>query len=224
MTAAIVFSAIGLLCQGLCTLFEQKGIYNRSLPLKLFASTMFFMVGFTGFLIGSFEVYNLFIVLGLLFGVIGDFFLSYSNQVNRNLKTKYYSVGIIAFLIGHLLYLVALLITTKNILISFVVGLVLSVLLIVFILQKRKFDKFIKIFGIVYVYVLINMMTFSVFNFIGSYSTKSLLFMIGGILFLVSDMVIIINTFGKKKNKLVSAINLYVYFIAQLLIAFTTLI
>jgi len=224
MTAGIVFATFGLLIQGLYIFFEQKKIYNRSLPLKVFASFQFFLVGFIGFLSNDFSLFNLFIVLGLLFGVFGDFFLSYSNELKKEKRFKVYAVGIASFLIGHIFYIVSLMLITNNILLSLLVGTGLALVLIFVILFTRKFEKIILIFGIIYIVVLMNMFSFALFNLIGNVSKLSIIFFIGAALFSLSDLVIVFNTFGKKKSRVISIINLVVYYIAQLLIAFVTLI
>ena len=51
------------------------------------------------------------------------------------------------------------------------------------------------------------------------HATGALLFFIGAILFLLSDVILIFNTFGKEQKLSMRAANLTLYYLGQLLLA-----
>ena len=84
-------------------------------------------------------------------------------------------------------------------------------------------SKGLKIFGYVYLVIVIAMFSCaaSLLIRLGAHVT-TVLFAVGGLLFMVSDFIMIYYSFGKKIRPL-RAVNLLTYYIAQLLIALTIL-
>ena len=83
----------------------------KALILKTLASLTFIAMGITA-LTMSFDNfrYGIFIVIGLFFGMLGDVFLDLK-YAHKKYEEKYTFAGMISFLIGHLLYIVAILAT-----------------------------------------------------------------------------------------------------------------
>ena len=76
-----------------------------------------------------------------------------------------------------------------------------------------------KIFGIVYIGAIVFLNCAALANLIVQSSTFTGLFAIGAILFLVSDIVLILNTFGGKTRFALRVTNIGLYYIGQMLIA-----
>ncbi len=80
-------------------------------------------------------------------------------------------------------------------------------------------EKVFKIFGIVYIGAITVMTCTAVGNLISAPSAFTGLFAAGAVLFLVSDLVLILNTFGPESRFGLRILNLSLYYIGQLMIA-----
>ena len=63
------------------------------------------------------------------------------------------------------------------------------------------------------------MTTIAIMNLIAGFSAMKLIFAVGAVLFLLSDIILIINNFGGKNSKQLRTMNLALYYIGQLCIA-----
>ena len=76
-----------------------------------------------------------------------------------------------------------------------------------------------KIFGVVYIGAIMAMNCVACANLIQAPSAFSAVYMAGALLFLISDIVLILNTFGSKTRFSMRITNLSLYYIGQILIA-----
>ena len=75
-----------------------------------------------------------------------------------------------------------------------------------------------KIFGILYIGAIMLMNSVAAGILFSAPSSHSVVFFIGALLFLISDIVLILNTFGPKQQQKLRVTNLSLYYIGQLLI------
>ena len=81
-----------------------------------------------------------------------------------------------------------------------------------------------KIFGIFYIGAIVIMNCFAVANLLmDPTKVRYIIFVIGAISFLISDIVLILNTFGKTTRFVLRITNLSLYYIGQILIAISML-
>ena len=195
--------------------FEHQEKYVPAVILKGLASLCFVLLG-KSFSNDS-QTARL-IVSGLLLGCIADVLLNLRFVFEKKGKIIFL-VGILVFLSGHIVYLCAILPYTKNVLLCVVAGVVLTALLMKWIFTKITAQKAFKIFGIVYIgaIVLFNVVAFS--NMLTSPSTFAYYIFFGAVLFLISDIVLILNTFGSESKFSLRITNLSLYYIGQILIA-----
>lgn len=161
------------------------------------------------------------ILIGLFLGMVGDIFLNLRNQFTGGTSMKVFAVGILAFLAGHFLYIAALI--ERN---NTIVPLALVLTVIIAVLSIPQLMKHVtapnaglKIFGYVYLVVVIAMFSFTDSLWVKTGSTPlTIVFAMGALLFMVSDFIMIYYTFGKKVKPL-RAINLLCYYVGQLMIA-----
>lgn len=159
------------------------------------------------------------IILGLVAGLIGDLFLEVQYFHD---KQKNYTIhqGMIIFLIGHVLYIIGLVSFIKFNLIALVIGLVMTV--VVYAGGKVMKLQMGKLATMTYIY------TFVIFTMVGfaiiqaselSFNLYSISFMVGAILFGISDLVLAPIYFKDEKSKFFVVLNLSTYYLGQLLIA-----
>ena len=194
---------------------EEKKHYVPAAVFKGLASLCFVILGFICTPGGRTADC---LMAGLILGAIADVLLNLRNIVKEKAKLVFL-VGILVFLLGHILYLMAVLPITGHKLAAVLTGVVLTALLIRWIFTKVTAEKAFKAFGIVYVGAITVLNSTALFNLIEHRTPFTICFMIGALLFLVSDIILILNTFGKESRLRLRVVNLTLYYTGQLLIA-----
>ena len=210
------------LCLCLAAVFllqESKKRYVPAVVLKGLASACFVILGFL--LSGGSPAAKL-ITAGLLLGCIADVLLNL-RMVFPKKGQLIFLVGIVVFLSGHILYLIAILKGAAHWWICVIIGVVLTALLMKWIFDRITAKKAFKIFGIVYIGAIMLLNCVAIGNLIVSPSAFTAVFAAGAVLFLLSDIVLILNTFGKETRQSLRVMNISLYYLGQLLIALSLL-
>ena len=210
------------LCLCLAAVFlwqESKKNYVPAVILKGLASACFVVLGF---LLKSSSRTAELIVAGLLLGCVADVLLNL-RYVFEKKGQLIFLVGILVFLSGHVLYLIAILAGAKHWLPCVLAGTVLTALLMWWIFQRITAKKAFKIFGVVYIGAIMLLNCVAIGNLIAAPSAFTALFAAGAVLFLISDIVLILNTFGKETKQSLRVTNISLYYLGQLLIALSLL-
>lgn len=161
------------------------------------------------------------ILPGLFCGMAGDIGLA----VKKNLSGKWASIinafGVLSFMTGHFFYIMGLFYAG---IIHFNLGLtltaVISILVIPFLCFKAKKSSVVnRLVGCIYIFVVISMFSTAAALFAMQKTLCSGLFLTGALLFLISDIVTIYNSLLEAKPKKLRAINLGIYYTAQILIS-----
>ena len=206
------------LCLVLAGLFlwqESKKNYVPAVILKGLASVCFVLLGFL--LKNGSRTANL-IAAGLLLGCVADVLLNL-RYVFEKKGQLIFLVGILVFLSGHVLYLIAVMGMAASPWICVGIGVVLTALLMVWIFRRITAKAAFKIFGVVYIGAIVLLNVVACSNLVCSPSAFTAVFFAGSLLFLVSDIVLILNTFGKETRQSLRVTNIALYYVGQLLIA-----
>ncbi len=211
LTAACIALACAFMMQ------EKQEHYVPAVILKGAASLCFVLLGVLNAPKGNPAASK--IVIGLLLGMIADILLNLRFVV-KNGKPVFLA-GILVFLAGHVMYLLAVFPMAQPKWIILIAAVLLTALLMKWIFTKITAEKAFKIFGIVYIgaIVLLNCTAFA--NLFASFRAFTGVFAAGALLFLISDIVLILNTFGPKSEFRLRVTNLSLYYIGQILIAFS---
>ena len=211
-----------ILCLCLAALFmwtEKKENYMGAVILKGLASLCFVLVGVMA---GNGGQLAKLIVTGLALGCAADVLLNL-RWVFPKKGQLIFLIGILVFLSGHVVYLAAVLPMADNWAVCVVVGIVLTALLMKWIFSKITAKKAFKIFGVFYLGAIMLLNCLAVSNLMTASSAFTGLFAAGALLFLVSDIVLILNTFGQESKFSLRVTNLSLYYIGQLMIAWSLL-
>ena len=225
MTAVIaIICLIGIATDILFIKSEYDEDMKKAVWLKGFASVFFVILGIYCFSKNPSSSGKL-IVIGLALGMIGDVLLNLRYLVSKSASNKVFALGILAFLSGHILYIVALFGRGANPLTAMILTAVISVLGIPPLMKRITApSKGLKIFGYVYLVIVIAMFSAAASLLIRNGSSPfNIVFVVGALLFMVSDFIMIYYSFGKKIPPL-RAINLSTYYLGQLLIALCVLL
>ena len=213
-----------VLCLAIMSVFiyyEKKEKYVLAVILKGLASLMFVLLGYWCASNTGNSEFAKYVKIGLILGLIADILLN----LRFVFKTKgkiVFLVGILVFLSGHILYLCALIPSVNNVILPLIIGILLTTVIIKWIFTQIEAAKAFKIFGVFYIGAIVIMNCFAFANLLQDMSnTRYIIFTIGAIAFLISDIVLILNTFGKTTKFSLRITNLSLYYIGQLLIAFS---
>ena len=210
------------LCLAFAAVFlwrEYRKSYVQAVLLKGLASVCFVILG----ALCSPDTHTAdLIVTGLILGCVADVLLNLRYVFTKKGQLVFL-VGILVFLSGHILYLAAVLPMCRNWLICLIIGIVLTALLMIWIFKRITAKIAFKIFGVFYIGAIMLLNCVAIGNLISSPSAFTSVFAAGAVFFLVSDIVLILNTFGSETRQILRVTNISLYYIGQLLIAVSLL-
>lgn len=161
------------------------------------------------------------IVIGMIFDAIGDILLGLRNLFLE--KTMFY-IGAVSFMIGHIFYIFYILVKVKSLIVyALIAAIILVYLTLKLIKSLCQLTKSQNIIAIVYLSLIFLILTFSVCAYLNCLNNKWLVFMFGVILYATSDVLLIINNYAIKNNWLHPTYS-FLYYVGQLLVAFSLLL
>lgn len=217
-TSILMLALVGALIQAAFITIEHREKYVPAVILKGSAATLFCIIGITAMPGAENQSFAKLIVIGLIFGAMGDILLNL-RFVFPKVGQKIFLTGVASFLTGHILYLCALIPLSQTLPVCLIVGVVVAVLLLRWIFQRITSDRKSKIFGIVYIGAVVLMTSVAIGNLITASAAATWMHAVGAVLFTVSDIVLILNTFGGNPRFSLRITNLSLYYLGQLLIA-----
>ena len=218
-TIIFIFIIAGIILQALFIKTEHEEKYVLADILKGCAALMFVLVGYNAYTITN-NAFNKPLLIGLVFGMIGDILLNLRYVFVKN-GQKIFLVGILAFLIGHIMYLVALIPQAHNLVLFVCIGVVIAAGLLAYIFKTMEVKMAFKIFGVFYLGAVFIMCSIALGIAIYVPSPRSIIYAVGAILFTASDVVLIFNTFSGITKFSLRITNLSLYYMGQMLIAYS---
>ena len=190
--------------------------------LKTIASLFFLLLAVLCLPVSTDKTYAAVILAGLAFGAAGDVCLNLRHLIGSRGKAVFMA-GIAAFLIGHLFYLFALIRRSPRMLLWAVpAAAVLAALLLWWILKRIEAQGALRAFGILYLAVVFFMACCAAGLLpLEAANPGAWLFAAGAVLFAASDVLLVLNQFGKRRYPAFRAMNLSLYYLGQIAIALT---
>lgn len=211
---------LGILLQAAFIMVEKRKAYVPAVVLKGLASVCFCLIGFLSLRGSGNGAFSRTIVWGLACGAAGDILLNLRYLLQKRGQLVF-MLGIVAFLAGHIVYLWALAPLCDYLAVCLVSGAILAALLLTWIFRVLDVKPAFKIFGVLYIGAISMMSAVAVGNVVSHATAAGWILAVGAVAFLISDMVLIFNTFGKEQKFSMRIANLSVYYLGQLLIAFS---
>jgi len=211
---------IGILLQAAFIIVEHKEQYTKAVILKGTAALLFCAIGFLSLNVTQDPGFARLICIGLCFGALGDILLNL-RFVFPQIGQKIFLAGVAAFLAGHILYLAALIPLSDNLLPCLIIGVLAAAALLAWIFKTLTVKLAFKIFGVLYIGAIVLMTSIAIGNVMTAPATAAWMHAIGAVLFTLSDIVLIFNTFGSEQKFSLRITNLSLYYLGQLLIAFS---
>lgn len=232
MVGCIIIISIAVILLGFYIFFKSQKYDLKELFLKTAISFLFILVALIATICSEkFSVFNVLIILGLLLGLVGDILLDLKFIDLERTKGYTYG-GFIVFGVGHILFITALIMNfyiqggVIFIILPIVLAIVLSILTI--LLEKPlklKYGEY-KLISFCYAMCLFGTCSFSLFLAIqNKFEVLPLnMFLVGAVLFAISDLVLSGTFFGKGKERPIDFIlNYLTYYGAQFIIAMVLL-
>lgn len=214
----IGLGVVGLLFQLMFIHVEKKGEMRKALLLKMIAASLFVVAGFISMKECPDKRFAFFIVLGLIFGWLGDFFMNYRFLSQK--QKVVFLIGAMSFFTNHIFYIVSLTPFAAETFIKAI--LVTGVALITithWIVKQAEVKLGLKIFGYVYLSALTFITAETLFMFLANPQNIGILIMcIGAAFFTISDYILILNAFSSKKKEWMRPANLLFYYFGQMII------
>ena len=219
--------ALGAVALTLFLIVRDRRGSVKAVLLKTITSFLFISAAFASFMVNSSPGVNTFfmlITMGLVCGLIGDIVLDLKILYPES-SSQYQYGGMVAFLVGHLFYLAALLIYFGFNLLPLVIAIVIGLIIILVSKFVLKFDfKEHTVISYLYSFFLSYMMTQACYAAVTQcYTAATLLLAVGSILFLLSDLVLVMTYYDNKDSRPFIAINHILYYCAQYTIALSIL-
>ncbi len=199
----------------------------QALLLKTVTSFLFVALAFASFMVNSVSgvtTFFMLIAMGLICGLIGDIVLDLKIMYKES-SSLYQHGGMVAFFVGHIFYLAALLIYFGFSWIALVAALILAIIIVSiskFVLKFEFAEHTIDTYA--YSFALSYMMTQACYAAITQgYATSTVLLATGAILFLLSDLVLVMTYYDNKDSRPFIVINHTLYYAAQYAIALSIL-
>ncbi len=162
------------------------------------------------------------IVLGLILGCVADVLLGLRSVFVRRKKVFFLAGGIV-FLCGHFAYLASAWPRVENKVLCILASGLLAALLLFWLYGKITADRALKAFGAVYFGIFVLLCCAAVSNEVTALSDFTLLFASGILLFLCSDLILNLHSFGPLKDFRFRVLYRCLYYIGQLTIAVSLL-
>lgn len=204
--------------------FQNKGYLGVKFLLKALSSFGFMAMGLAAIaLLPKVENLHICILAALLFGLLGDFFLSLRGIAKTEYVEPILLAGMLFFLLGHIIYVIVFLALAGGF-IPWLAPLLLVIPLLVFLLMRTGAisPTMAKTPILIYSFI-IGAMFVSALNFLLKIpGPRSTAVFIGSILFMLSDLLLGFYNYGKfekdsLKGNVVAFIYLPAYYIAQTL-------
>lgn len=226
MTPELMFVGLllVLICGGFVALFLKAfydGTFNRALLFKGIASLCFVSIGATTLFTSGITTTSLLIFIGLCLGLIGDEVIALCQNMPQY-DMQFFLGGGSFFIVGHVLYIIALFVHGELNLVALLVWFViLEAMSLLYEKNKKFYNGNMKCSLMLYMGVVIFMAATAFGVFVKQGTVGAALFAIGGVLFAVSDNILFAYKLGKEP-KFKQNIALHAtYYIAQLAIAWS---
>lgn len=158
------------------------------------------------------------ILYALIADMFGDVLLILRNITKK--KDLVFILGTLCFFLGHIFLMIMLYNNNPKVLgVSFMVTCVLFIGTWIWINKMTTFKKSFMVMGIAYVFFILFMLTYSFFAHLETNSAFDAAFMFAYFLFAISDIILIVQKFGKTNIHALQPIYRLSYFISQVLIA-----
>lgn len=226
MEIIIIAILITMITSMITAYYYSKPTNSKRVFYKAIASTGFVFIGIFAVIenVNVNIIYAFGILLGLVLGLMGDMLLSMHPFLNKREAEIFNLAGVIAFSLGHILYIAVFIYFTGFVLFSLVYTLIIPVIVMLLIqfnvIKAGKMCLTIVLYSCIISLMLVQ----------GSYvhyrasMDHSLFILIAALLFVASDIILMVYNFTKYRRRIMMSVCLIMYYSAQILFAYSILL
>lgn len=205
----------GLLLISATILFMQTNI--NPYITKTIASSLFFLCGIFNLILvitlKNFKIYTIFMLLGLLFAMLGDIVL-----------IDNFIIGAILFAVGHIFFTIYFCFLSKFTWIDLIIFIFLTAFALIIILLYPNFEfSGMRPLIVVYAIIISAMLSKAFGNLLQKKSIANAITLLGAFLFFFSDLMLLFYLFGGK-ILIFDYLCVYTYYPAEFLLALSILL
>lgn len=216
---------VGFTVDILFIIAEGNGRMRAAVFLKGGASLFFVALAVFGIAVAGGTPARWLIAAGALLGVGGDVFLNLRYLLPPARQDGVFALGIGSFLLGHVAYVIALALCDGRA-VWITLPIALCAYVPVFFAARRLLDvpRGIYPFGLFYMFCVMFMFTLSATVLCRAPSPAHTVFAVGAFSFMISDLILCYQLFGRRKFAPLRPLLLVLYYLGQMLICLTPLL
>lgn len=224
------FCALAVVLSIVTIIMQNKGLFGVKFLVKSLASFSFLTAGLIALLSpDTINKWQILIVVGLAFGLMGDIFLATKRVVKDELVDVLLLAGLIFFALGHVIYIAVFIILSGSYIYPlFALIAIFPIIMFLMIKKGAIAPGRAKIPILAYTVVIGVMLTLALSYMITSdFSVRGIVFFCAAVLFMASDTLLGFYNFGKEGVRFsdtISAIYMPFYYIAQALFAISIIL
>ena len=198
--------------------FLYSGIREKNISAVIFKGLASCCFAVTGLLLSPGTRTADLILSGLVTGCLADVVIELKKVFTKKAQVPFL-IGCFLFFVGHIMYIAAVFLLSSHKALCIAAAVILTPILMSWVFRRINVDRTLKIVGIVYIgtVLLLNFAAFS--NLIEAPSAFNWIFSAGALLFLASDILLVLNTFGSEYSQKIKNFYIGIYYAGQLLIA-----
>ena len=158
------------------------------------------------------------ILAGLITGAAADVVIELKKVFVKHAQIPFL-IGCFLFFAGHIMYLAAVFPMSSHKIVCIAAAVILTPILMTWVFSRITVNKLLKVVGMVYVGAVMLLNCIAISNLAGSPSAFTGVFAAGALLFLASDILLVLNTFGDEYSQKIKNTYIGFYYAAQVLIA-----
>lgn len=192
----------------LVSILDIIGILFR-VPILIQIFKPFILLSLLVLYLVSVSTRNKLYIMALVFSFCGDILLMFEGEL-------YFMIGLVSFLIAHILFIKIVIKRIQNTLLSKVIFSIIPFLIVFSLLIFNLKDSLHEMLWPVIIYglTITTFGTASLIDYLNTKSTKSLLMLVGALIFMVSDSVLAIDKFNNSSH-IYEVIVMITYVLAQ---------
>lgn len=204
--------------------FSISNLLFKSVSSLFYLLTAVFALIERNFNQGDAQAFGSLIIMGGAFGLVGDIMLDLKGVYKKD-ERIYLNSGFIAFLIGHIFYISAVVYSVKMkwwlVLIGAAVSILGGIITVLSAnIMKVHYGAYRKIVAFYTSFLLMTAVSSGIAMIVSGFQKGYILMFVGGVLFALSDVILSGTFFGRGKDKKHHYfINHFLYYAAQYLIA-----
>ncbi len=193
---------------------DNKYHNSLSILLKTLASLTFVLLA-----IRLYKGRALLVIIALSFDMLGDFIMILRNKFRKH-KDLIFVLGTLSFFIAHILYSTYLIkLNPKCIPLGLMFNAILYLGVAMYFLRTLDVHGKMKMLGASYLLIIMFTSGLAISNYINASSYANLVLMVASIIFICSDLILMIHKFNKNAKNYLQITYRVLYYISQLLLA-----